>query len=135
MLLLLQPENILLDANGHVKLTDYGLAKDFTRENKDTAMLKTAEAAMEQLSIAKPHGEAAATSAASSDPAGDAISRAVSAAQVATGSVGVSGGDEEEEEDEHPASFRTKSLCGTDEYLAPEAIAQSGSGYGRSVDW
>lgn len=32
----LKPENVLLDANGHAKLTDFGLAKDLQSENTST---------------------------------------------------------------------------------------------------
>jgi serine/threonine protein kinase len=105
-----QPENILLDAEGHVKLTDYGLAKDFTRESKDKLAVEEATRALSSMTTA------------STDPAGVAITESIACAQVM-----------EESSDE--GSFRTKSLCGTDEYLAPEAIAQSGGGYGKSVDW
>ena len=71
----LKPENVLLREDGHVCLTDFGLAKD----------------------------------------------------------LGFGLDEEEEEEEDEEETGRTRTLCGTDEYMAPEMILREN--YGKAVDY
>ena len=75
----LKPENILLSTDGHLCITDFGLAKDFRWDDGD----------------------------------GDT-----------NGNGGGSGGNED---------GRALTVCGTQEYMAPEMVARKG--YGKAADW
>jgi p70 ribosomal S6 kinase len=55
----LQPENILLDAEGHVMLTDFGLAKEVDESMRSNSMCGTTEYMAPEIMLSKGHNKAA----------------------------------------------------------------------------
>ena len=90
----IRPENLLLGHDGHLIVTDFGLAKALSRSN---------EMRVDQFNKS------------------DLASRDRSRQGKLNSSQSVS------------KRQRTATLCGAEEYMAPEMIA--GGGYGKSVDW
>ena len=54
----LKPENILLDDTGHIKLTDFGLAKDVSVSKKASSICGTAEYMAPEVLLGKDYGSA-----------------------------------------------------------------------------
>ena len=55
----LKPENVLLDSEGHIKLTDFGLSKLGVMGNKNThTFCGTPEYLAPEIALHKPHGKA-----------------------------------------------------------------------------
>jgi serine/threonine protein kinase len=52
----LKPENILLDGDGHIKLTDFGLAKDLSQADKTSTFCGTAEYVAPEIVRHQAHG-------------------------------------------------------------------------------
>lgn len=55
----LKPENILLGADGHVMLTDFGLAKQFDENTRSNSMIGTVEYMAPEIVLGKGHNKAA----------------------------------------------------------------------------
>ncbi|KAL2632205.1 hypothetical protein R1flu_016891 [Riccia fluitans] len=55
----LKPENILIDLEGHVKLTDFGLAKEVVDSKKSNSLCGTVEYMAPEIIEGKGHGKAA----------------------------------------------------------------------------
>ncbi|CAM6058167.1 unnamed protein product [Sphagnum tenellum] len=55
----LKPENILLDSEGHVRLTDFGLAKEVDDSSPSNSLCGTMEYMAPEILLAKGHGKAA----------------------------------------------------------------------------
>lgn len=55
----LKPENILLGADGHVMLTDFGLAKEFQENTRSNSMCGTVEYMAPEIVLGKGHDKAA----------------------------------------------------------------------------
>ncbi|KAG6558086.1 hypothetical protein Mapa_000267 [Marchantia paleacea] len=55
----LKPENILIDLEGHVKLTDFGLAKEIDDSKKSNSLCGTVEYMSPEIIEGKGHGKAA----------------------------------------------------------------------------
>ena len=96
----IRPENLLLGHDGHLIVTDFGLAKALSRSNEkrvdqfNKSELEAREKSRQEKKIS---------------------STTVSVTTTTT------------------KRQRTATLCGAEEYMAPEMIA--GGGYGKSVDW
>ncbi|WCJ27858.1 protein-serine kinase 1 [Euphorbia peplus] len=55
----LKPENILLDSDGHVMLTDFGLAKEFDENTRSNSLCGTVEYMAPEIVLGKGHDKAA----------------------------------------------------------------------------
>lgn len=55
----LKPENVLLDADGHAILTDFGLAKQFEENTRSNSMCGTVEYMSPEIVLGKGHDKAA----------------------------------------------------------------------------
>ncbi|XAR55725.1 Non-specific serine/threonine protein kinase [Bertholletia excelsa] len=55
----LKPENVLLDADGHAMLTDFGLAKEFDENTRSNSMCGTVEYMSPEIVLGKGHDKAA----------------------------------------------------------------------------
>ncbi|CAK8543374.1 unnamed protein product [Lathyrus sativus] len=55
----LKPENILMDVDGHVMLTDFGLAKQFEESTRSNSMCGTLEYMAPEIILGKGHDKAA----------------------------------------------------------------------------
>uniref|UniRef100_A0A7N0UPH7 non-specific serine/threonine protein kinase n=1 Tax=Kalanchoe fedtschenkoi TaxID=63787 RepID=A0A7N0UPH7_KALFE len=55
----LKPQNVLLDADGHVMLTDFGLAKEFDETTRSNSLCGTTEYMPPEILLGKGHDKAA----------------------------------------------------------------------------
>ncbi|KAI8893962.1 hypothetical protein BC833DRAFT_606716 [Globomyces pollinis-pini] len=133
----LKPDNMLIDSNGHVKLTDFGLSRVGFLGRRAIGVGDVAATPAKSLPPASPQiSETGSNSSAFPftnmhlGPLKNVLGRRESVASISSNDSFVFGsriGDKLEERNSQ------KKLVGTPDYLAPESIL--GLGQGTSVDW
>jgi serine/threonine protein kinase len=124
----LKPENVLMDAQGHAKLTDFGLAKDYFgptgREWERREREKMARRAAKAAEVSSHGGGGAEVTGSAAMRNHGSFSAAPAVASQQSNSEAILSLDELKP---------TRTLCGTTEYMAPEMLRRTG--YGKAVDF
>ncbi|KAJ3303460.1 hypothetical protein HDV03_003828 [Kappamyces sp. JEL0829] len=126
----LKPDNMLIDINGHVKLTDFGLSKSGFLGRRAIGVGDVGGKPLGSFSSLSSEGASGASHLSGVSPFKNIInSRRDSMASVSSNDSVVLGSRMAEKlEEKHQ-----RKLVGTPDYLAPESIL--GLGQGVSVDW
>lgn len=127
----IKPDNVLIDAKGHLKLTDFGLCKAYEPQVHGMAALLERHGAAEAGSSS--NGGAAAASAEEAAAAAAAAAGGDESAVEADDAVRDTSSAQRQTQRKKNARRHVYSTVGTPDYIAPEVLLKRG--YGKECDY